>query len=173
MAKWARMDGNVVAELTLDDPTGKFHPDVIWVRCPNATRVGWLKDGENFTPPVIPLAQLKALMKDAIKGREAQKSGRKIEHPNIAGSFFEPSSRIDRVLARCEGMANTDPLPVGGGAFDDINENPVPMTVRQLKNLRDAIVDREYANYLNRKDHIKSMMLQADPLAYDYSGGWS
>lgn len=119
------------------------------------------------------LAADQALMKDAIKGKEAQRNNRKIEHPQIAGKFFEPSAKIDRIIGRSDALANTDPLPTNGGCFDDVDEVPVPMTVGQLKKLRNAIIDREEANYVNRKFHITEMKKLADPLTYDYTGGWS
>lgn len=119
------------------------------------------------------LAADQSIMKDAIKGKEAQRNGRKIEHPQIAGAFFYPDSKIDKIIGRSDALNNTDPLPTNGGCFDDIDENPVPMTVGQLKKLRNAIVDRDELNYLNRKAHIKAMKLVIDPLTYDYSGGWA
>lgn len=112
------------------------------------------------------------LMKDAIKGKEASRNDRKIEHPQIPGAFFKPSAKIDKILARSSDLANSDPLPKNNGCFDDIDDNPVPMTVGQLKKLRNAIIDREEDNYAVRKQHIKNMLLAADPLAYDYNTGW-
>ena len=119
------------------------------------------------------LAADKSLMRDAIKGKEATKNSRKIEHPDITGAFFEPSTKIQRTLDRYDDLVNAAPLPINGGCLDDIDENPVPMTIGKLKKLRNAIVDREDANYLVRKNHIKAMKLLADPLTYDYSGGWA
>ena len=121
-------------------------------------------------------AKLKAdqdLVRDAIIGKEEQKNSRKIEHPQIAGAFFKPSPKIDKIIGRSEALANIDPLPTNGGCFDDIDENSVPMTVGQLKKLRNAIIDREEANYLVRKQHIKNMKLAANPLTYDYTTGWN
>jgi hypothetical protein len=119
------------------------------------------------------LKQQQNLMVDAIKGLESARNNRKIEHPQIAGAFFEPSSKIDKIIGRSDALANAVPLPTNGGCFDDIDENPVPMTVGQLKKLRNAIVDREELNYLNRKAHIAAMKLVSAPLTYDYSGGWA
>ena len=94
-------------------------------------------------------------------------------HRQSEGAFFKPSPKIDKIIGRSEALANIDPLPTNGGCFDDIDENPVPMTVGQLKKLRNAIIDREEANYLVRKQHIKNMKLAANPLTYDYTTGWN
>lgn len=119
------------------------------------------------------LAADQKIMRDAIKGKESTKNSRKIEHPDISGAFFEPSDKIQRTLDRYDDLVNTYPLPINGGCWDDIDEKPVPMTIGKLKKLRNAIVDREDANFLVRKNHIKAMKLLADPLTYDYSGGWA
>ena len=123
--------------------------------------------------PLSPLAERQAIARDAIKGKEAQKNAKKIEHPQIAGVFFEPTGKIDKIIGRSDALANSDPLPTNGGCFDDVGENPIPMTVGQLKKLRNAIIDREEANYQNRKAHVSAMKAAPDPLTYDYSGGWA
>lgn len=48
---WARIENNVVAELTDIDPKGRFHPSLIWVECPPDTLHGYtLANGEFFPP---------------------------------------------------------------------------------------------------------------------------
>jgi len=114
-----------------------------------------------------------SIMRIAIKAKENARNVRKIEHPDIPGAFFDPSDKIQRMLDRYDDIANTDPLPINNGCWDDIDENPVAMTIGKLKHLRNAFVDREEANYQTRKAHIKAMKLLADPMLYDYSGGWA
>lgn len=48
---WARLENNVVMELTDIDPEGRFHPSLIWVECPEDTQYGYIYDGTNFYPP--------------------------------------------------------------------------------------------------------------------------
>ena len=119
------------------------------------------------------LEERQRVIRDAIFGKEEQRNSRKIEHPQIPGAFFKPSDKIDKIIGRSDALNNSDPLPTNGGSFDDIDENPVPMTVGQLKKLRNAIIDRVEANYLVRKQHIKDMKLVANPLIYDYTTGWN
>lgn len=47
---WARIEENLVMELTDTDPEGRFHPSLIWVECPADTQQGYIYDGEYFTP---------------------------------------------------------------------------------------------------------------------------
>lgn len=48
---WARIENNVVVELTDIDPEGRFHRDMIWVECTQATQVGWVYDGTSLQEP--------------------------------------------------------------------------------------------------------------------------
>lgn len=48
---WARIESNTVAELTDIDPTGRFHPSLIWVECPDYVQPGYLYDGTEFIRP--------------------------------------------------------------------------------------------------------------------------
>ena len=48
---WARVDGGVVREIVKDDPTGKYHPSIVWVACPSDVKSGWTYDDGQFAPP--------------------------------------------------------------------------------------------------------------------------
>lgn len=48
---WARIENNTVMELTDINPTGRFHPSLIWVECPDYVQPGYLYDGNSFTLP--------------------------------------------------------------------------------------------------------------------------
>lgn len=55
---WARVDINpenrsqtVVIELTDIAPSGRFHPSLIWVECPEDTQQGYIYENGLFTPP--------------------------------------------------------------------------------------------------------------------------
>lgn len=39
---WARIDNGTVAELTDIDPTGRFHPSMIWMACAGNVQPGWV-----------------------------------------------------------------------------------------------------------------------------------
>ena len=53
---WARIENNVVIELTDIDPAGRFHPSLIWVECPADTQHGYIYSNGEFTPPPEVLA---------------------------------------------------------------------------------------------------------------------
>ena len=111
MAKWARIKDSVVVEIVSESPVGKYHPSLVWVNAPNNVEIGWGWTGAEFQVPVFGNDEIIEIMKDAIRGKEAQKNERRIEHPNIAGSFFKWSARIERLISRSEDLANTDPIP--------------------------------------------------------------
>lgn len=53
MAKWARIENNVVMEVTDIDPEGRFHPSLIWVACGDEVDQRWVYDGiSSFSIPV-------------------------------------------------------------------------------------------------------------------------
>lgn len=57
MTKWARIENETVMELTDVDPSGRFHPSLVWVACNDDT--GYLdhyNDGvfTKHVPPAIP-----------------------------------------------------------------------------------------------------------------------
>lgn len=45
MAKWARIENGVVAETIGFNPSGKFHPSLVWVSCADSVVAGMLYDG--------------------------------------------------------------------------------------------------------------------------------
>ena len=51
---WARIENNTVMELTDVNPEGRFHPSLIWVKCPTDVEQGYLYDGEVFTKSESP-----------------------------------------------------------------------------------------------------------------------
>ena len=48
---WARIENNLVVELTDIDPYGRFHSDMIWVPCVERAQVGWIYDGSTLSDP--------------------------------------------------------------------------------------------------------------------------
>ena len=56
MAYWARIEDDKVAEITQDDPTGKHHPDLVWVKCTKSTgeRDSYDSSTKKFTKFVVP-----------------------------------------------------------------------------------------------------------------------
>ena len=48
---FARIQNGQVMEILHYDPTGMFHPDLVFVQAPSYVEEGWLFDGELFSPP--------------------------------------------------------------------------------------------------------------------------
>ena len=54
MTKWARIQDDMVMEVTDIDPAGRFHSDLVWVECPSDTSYhDGFKNGV-FTKHVVP-----------------------------------------------------------------------------------------------------------------------
>lgn len=52
---WARIENNVVVELTEIDPEGRFHQDIVWVATKSATvKVGSVYNGSTFLDSETP-----------------------------------------------------------------------------------------------------------------------
>jgi len=51
MTKWARIENNTTMEITDIDPNGRFHPDLIWVECPEEVGQRWSYSDGIFTAP--------------------------------------------------------------------------------------------------------------------------
>lgn len=118
----------------------------------------------------VDLVAAQAAVKEAIKGKEGQRNGRKYKHSD--GNTYPVGPKLERVLLRISGLADADPLP-GGGAYEDVDDIAVSMTCGQFRALVAGVYAREDANRVVRRQHITSMKAAADPLAYDYSGGWA
>ena len=51
LMKWARIENGTVMEITDIDPNGRFHPDLIWVECPEEVGQRWSYSDGIFTAP--------------------------------------------------------------------------------------------------------------------------
>jgi len=57
---WARIDKGTVVELTDVDPSGRFNPSLVWVKCPDNTAQGMAYTGGRFEAAAIDLDWLAA-----------------------------------------------------------------------------------------------------------------
>jgi hypothetical protein len=48
---WARIESGVVREMTEINPSGRFHPSLVWEPCESDVREGWTYDGSSFAAP--------------------------------------------------------------------------------------------------------------------------
>lgn len=89
------------------------------------------------------------------------------------GHTYKVSSAIQDTKLIILGSELTDPIPLNGGCWDDVEGAPVPMTVGEFYALAQAAYTRGAMNYAVRKAHIVAMKELEDPTIYDYSGGWA
>lgn len=54
MTKWARIEDGKVMETTDLDPTGRFHPSLVWVSCDDSVDQHYTYNGSTFAPPPPP-----------------------------------------------------------------------------------------------------------------------
>jgi hypothetical protein len=118
----------------------------------------------------VDIVAAQAAVKDAIKEKEDQRNERKYRHSDR--NTYPVGIKMERVLMRISGLADADPLP-GGGTFEDADDNQITMTCGQFRALVAGVYAREDANRIVRRQHITAMKAAADPLTYDYSGGWA
>lgn len=57
MTKYARIENNTVLEIIDFDPTGKFHPMLLWVPCSDDTKEHDTYNDGVFVPRVEPVVQ--------------------------------------------------------------------------------------------------------------------
>lgn len=50
---WARIEEDLVAEITSIDPTERFHESLIWIACDDSVMPGWLKVEGGFVEPPV------------------------------------------------------------------------------------------------------------------------
>lgn len=69
---WARIVGGIVREVIDFDPTGHYHPALVWVPCPDETTPGDIYDGQAFAKYVPSPAEVAAAARAAQDAAEAQ-----------------------------------------------------------------------------------------------------
>jgi len=53
MTKWARIEDDIVKEITEIDPSGRFHPSLVWVECPDDTTTGMKYENNTFVEHTV------------------------------------------------------------------------------------------------------------------------
>lgn len=128
------------------------------------------KDPYYGIPEAEALEMKRAKVTAEIVAEEDKRSYLPIEHN---GHTYKVSSALQDTKLILIGADLTDQLPLNNGAWDDVDGIPVPMTVGEFYALAQAAYTRGAQNYAVRKAHIAAMLQLADPLNYDYSGGWA
>ncbi|WP_312571377.1 phage tail protein [Stutzerimonas balearica] len=97
---WARIENGTVAEITDIDPTGRFHPSLLWqpVGQVDGCGPGWLWDGKTFTAPTITAPDAEELCARIDAAADAARS-------RVAG---DPLRAVEYDRARIEAQAFAD-----------------------------------------------------------------
>lgn len=68
MTTWARIENDMVMEVTDVDPAGRFHPSLTWVQCPDGTAYHDEYKNGVFTKHVTPVLPTPEEMQAALTG---------------------------------------------------------------------------------------------------------
>ena len=109
-------------------------------------------------------------VEQSIKSREDLQSYKPFLHSD--SNTYKVTQALLETKSRLIGMDGSLPYPYNKGCWDDINGIPIPMTIKQVCDLADAVYDRGAWNYEVQRNHVAAMKASDDPTKYDYSTGW-
>lgn len=105
---WARVEHNKVVELTDTDPSGRYHPSLIWYECPDDAKQGWIFDGEVIRDYTEEEKLL--ILADRVRARRDSKLAKWLTIRDIARDKLELSIDYEydlkEVLERIEELRN-------------------------------------------------------------------
>lgn len=175
---WARIESNTVNELTAIDPEGRYHPSLIWVKCPEDVRQGWTYSDGVFSPPASAAVTLEQV-KDAVtyKRWEVETGGVTLPTGVHVATGIDDQNRITSVITNAElaGVEVVDFKAASGW---------VSITVAELKAVAAAIalhvqqcftaerVHHEAIDALEQLHADDAQALQQALEAYDLEQGW-
>lgn len=125
---WARIDTGTVAEITDQDPSGRFHPAIPWVKCGDDTQPGWHYDGEQFLPPIPkPLSDLAARKRAEIDAALATSLA-------VGLPYTMPGGSDDVIQTRPEDESNLLGLAIEARDLRDAGETGAVQELRAQSN---------------------------------------
>lgn len=170
---YARIKNGAVVFVMDADPAGVFGPQVAaeFVPAPEDVEVGWLWDGEDFTPaPLPPLAQRQ---EQAWEGIKAERDRRKYLGVKVGAHWFhsDDPSRIQQIALAMMGAA----IPAGL-QWKTLTTTPPPVFVEMTPALAQGIFTATAASdaaiFAAAEVHRVAMEASATPESYDCTGGW-
>lgn len=170
---YARIKDGAVVFVMDANPAGVFGPQAAaeFVLAPEGVEVGWLWDGEHFTPaPLPPLAQRQ---EQAWEGIKAERERRRVGGVKVGSHWFhsDDSSRIQQLALSMMGAG----LPAGI-QWKTLTLTPPPVFVEMTPALAGqiftAVAAWDQAVFAAAEVHRIAMEASAEPEAYDFTGGW-
>jgi hypothetical protein len=119
-----------------------------------------------------------SLMIAEIIRKEDAEDAKPFEYPALSGVYYKVTDAILNTIQYCTvlGLADTDPLPVNDGKWDNYNGTvSTSMTFGELKDLYKTGYEIPAHNYAAMKTHVYQIMQLTTVEAvkdYDYSTGW-
>lgn len=84
---WARIDGDRAAEITDIDPTGRFHPSLLWVTCDETVQPGDIYGNGEFSKPAPPVPEQIRAQKVATVQAHLDAAAQARNYDNIASAI--------------------------------------------------------------------------------------
>ncbi len=183
---WARIENGIVAELTEENPEGRFHPSIEWVTATKSAKVGHAYRDGKFTAPAV-----EHVIPVAISNRRAEVDA--LRNVKIgAGMAFEfPDGQVGTIQLRDErDLLNVNAVAAGGTAlvvggdsetmvaFRDAEDVTHTLTGAQATEFGLAVmkwVSDHYATAWAHKDSLQTLADAGDLAgleAYDITQGW-
>lgn len=170
---YARINNGTVNFVMSANPSTVFAPETAaeFVACPDDVQVGWLWDGEHFTPaPLPPLAQRQ---EQAWEGIKAERERRRVGGVKVGSHWFhsDDSSRIQQLALSMMGAG----MPPGI-QWRTLTLTPPPVFVEMTPTLAGqiftAVAAWDQAVFAAAEVHRTAMEASAEPEMYDFAGGW-
>ena len=161
--------------------TGFFEGIGEGVEAPGDVGLGWLYDGETFSPPPPPsVDQVKARMWGAIK---AERERRKVGGVKVGAKWYhsDTESRIQHIGLKDQardllavGQPDTTRLQKLGQdvRWKTMDGSFIYLTVKHAFDIVAAVGDLDALAFTAAETHRVAMEASADPASYDFSAGW-
>ncbi|GEM_PF-1413244 len=175
---WALINSNIVTELTEINPTGRFHPSMIWVPCTEGVQVGWQYSDGVFSPQ--PALQLNVQrLKETVTQRrwEVETGGITLSSGIHVETGVDDQNRITSVIANAR-LANLDTVSFKAAS------GWITLALAELEGVAAAIAMHVQACFSAERTHHEALdaleLLHADDNqalqqaleAYDLEQGW-
>lgn len=182
---WARIENGIVAELTVENPEGRFHPSIEWVAADATVAIGDAHSADGFAKPAVNIGgilQARIFEVDALRTSKIA-AGKPHTFPD--GKSGTVQLRNERDLVNVNAIATSGTAMVVAGdttstiAFRDAEDQTHMLTGEQAVAFGLAVMQWVSANYENAWSHKADLRTLADAgdadgiEAFDITQGWA
>lgn len=180
---WARIENGIVAELTEENPEGRFHPSIEWVAADATVTIGDAHSADGFAKPVVNIdgiLQARILEVDALRTSKIA-AGKPHTFPDGTTGTVQLRHERDSVNINAVTTAGTALVAAGSDdtvAFRDAEDVTHTLTGAEAVQFGLAVMQWMTAHYAAawaHKDAIRLLAHGTDLAAladYDIHTGW-